>query len=217
MKIRFPKNIDGKVDGINGNNEEKKINSVKEITENKFARNFTEHKLRNFTSNIIVKDDEDDVMTIWLDWPLKIHLFSIYNIRAFESLLTVYPSVHYKVLLPSPINNNNNNINPYKKTKNYYLSESHFFKYKKKGYDVQIERTGKMKKGHTSHIAKHYWSKWVKIFCTYNSENERTVPYHVLTFIRLSKLWRRGGIFSDFSFFFLSPTDAPLITQVSII
>ena len=79
-----------------------------------------------------------------------------------------------------------------------------------------------MEKGHTSHIARKYWSKWVTVCCTSTSTYEiddenvhnQDLPYHVLTFIRLSKIWRKGGIFSDFSFFFLGPLDRPLITQV---
>jgi hypothetical protein len=45
----------------------------------------------------------------------------------------------------------------------------------------------------------------------------RLPPYHVLNFIRLRKLWRTGGIFSDFSFFFLGAMDSSAISQVNAI
>ena len=177
------------------------------------------NRLPNFTMSNILKDDEDDFITIWLDWPSAPSLFSVHNLKAFESLLSVYPTAHYRILLPAPDKDKLNimpNINPYKTKIDNYLSPIHFMKYQKRMYDVEFVHVGKMEKGHTSHIARNYWLKWVSICCTYESDNsnERILPYHVLTFIRLSKMWKNGGIFSDFSFFFLGPTDVPMVTQV---
>lgn len=89
-----------------------------------------------------------------------------------------------------------------------------------------------MEKGHTSHIAQNYWSKWMKIINyndydesrgnnddSYNDNNnsyyskKNILPYHVLNFIRISKLWRKGGIFTDFSFIFLGPLEPPVVMQ----
>ena len=182
------------------------------------------HRLPNFTISTTMKDDEDDdYMTIWLDWPIHSKYFSVHNLKSFESLLSVYPDAHFKILLRLPNEQNtDSSMNPYKKADNYHLSSSHFIKYQRSTYDIEIVRVGKMEKGHTSHIARKYWSKWVTVCCTStskyvtNDENvqNQDLPYHVLTFIRLSKIWRKGGIFSDFSFFFLGPLDRPLITQV---
>ena len=175
------------------------------------------HKLPNFTIDNIMKDDDADFITIWLDWPVNSFLFSVHNLKTFESLLSVYPTAHYKILIPAPILENEIlTLNPYKMKENHFLSQNHFMKYQKRKYNIEYVRVGKMEKGHTAHIARNYWLKWVSICCTSESKNEngRTLPYHVLTFIRLSKMWRYGGIFSDFSFFFLGPTDSPMITQV---
>ena len=40
-------------------------------------------------------------------------------------------------------------------------------------------------------------------------------PYHVHTYVRLSNLWANGGIFSDFSFFFLGTLTKNVIKYVS--
>ena len=43
--------------------------------------------------------------------------------------------------------------------------------------------------------------------------SDHVQPYHVLTYIRLHKLYRRGGIFTDFTFMFLGPLEPPDVIQ----
>lgn len=178
------------------------------------------HILPKFALNSIAIDDEDEGVNIWLDWPTDAILFSVHNLKVFESLLSVYPEAHFKILLAAPENKENeseNIYNPYNIKTHNLLSKIHFIKYQRLDYDIEIVQVGEMHGGHTSHIAQNYWTKWGAKCCSEKSANfeiERTQPYHVLTFIRLSKLWRKGGIFSDFSFFFLGPTDAPVAAQV---
>jgi hypothetical protein len=69
-----------------------------------------------------------------------------------------------------------------------------------------------------SAVAMPYRDKWLNICCGSCNAPCRAAdhvqPYHLLTYIRLSSLYLKGGIFSDFSFFFLGPISAPLVAQV---
>ena len=74
-----------------------------------------------------------------------------------------------------------------------------------------------METGYASHIGQKYWAKYVSKCCDEQSTSldlNEILPYHVLTYIRLSQMWRKGGIFSDFSFFLFAPIDVPSIYQV---
>ena len=74
-----------------------------------------------------------------------------------------------------------------------------------------------MNSGRELHMGQKYWAKYVSKCCDEQSptlEIDKIQPYHVLTYIRLSQMWRKGGIFSDFSFFLLAPIDITTINQV---
>lgn len=164
----------------------------------------------------LTRDDDDEGVNIYFDWPVFGIHFSAHNIQTFESFLSVYPQAQFKILLPTP-KITNNVYNPYTKNSNILLSESHFIKYQRRNYNIQIINAGKMNFGHTLHMGQKYWAKYVSMCCDEKSttlEINKVQPYHVLTYIRLSQMWRKGGIFSDFSFFLLAPIDAPTIYQV---
>lgn len=164
----------------------------------------------------LTRDDDDEGVNIYFDWPVFGIYFSAHNIQTFESFLSVYPQAQFKILLPTP-KNTNIVYNPYTKNSDFLLSESHFIKYQRRNYNIQIINVGKMNFGNTLHKGQKYWAKHVSKCCDEQStslEINKIQPYHVLTFIRLSQMWRKGGIFSDFSFFLLAPIDAPTIYQV---
>lgn len=163
------------------------------------------------------RDDDDDGINIFFDWPVEGSFFSSHNIQTFESFLSVYPKGQFKILIPSPKDSINKIYNPYTIDRNILLSESHFIKYQRRNYDIQIVKVGKMETGYASHIGQKYWSKYVSKCCDEQSTSlnlNEILPYHVLTYIRLSQMWRKGGIFSDFSFFLFAPIDVPTIYQV---
>jgi len=162
----------------------------------------------------VVKDDEIyTVRTVYLDWPVEDHRFGYENFKSLESLLAIYPNAAYRFLLPAP----REALATNRKLGNL-LSALTFSKYRKRGYDVAAVAVGRLdREGQASRVGRDYWSKWVARCCLHCNKRcthtDRTQPYHVMMFIRLSKLWRLGGIFSDFSFFFLGPLDAPSVTQ----
>ena len=160
-----------------------------------------------------IKDDEYVQPRIYFDWPVEDYRFGYENYKSLESLFTVYPNAVYRFLLPAPTET----FNHQRKLGNL-LSLHTFQKYQKRGYDIDMFAVGKLdREGQASRIGRDYWSKWVSRCCLHCTKHcqrtDRTQPYHVLTFIRLIKLWRSGGIFTDLSFFFLGPLDSPLINQ----
>ena len=169
----------------------------------------------NISANEAFKDYEYVPQPrIYFDWPVEDYRFGYENYKSFESLLTEYPNAVYRFLLPAPTETFNHQRN---KLGNL-LSLHTFQKYQKRGYDIDMLAVGKLdREGQASRIGRDYWSKWVSRCCLHCTKHcqrtDRTQPYHVLTFIRLIKLWRSGGVFTDLSFFFLGPLDSPLINQ----
>lgn len=147
---------------------------------------------------------------IIMDWAVDDRLFTIENYKALESLLTVYPNSPLRVILAAP-------NDAYTHKTGNQLSVMHFIKYKRKGYDIQVLPAGMVK----SKVAHDYVEKYLKR-CCYKCNarcrvSDHVQPYHVLMYIRLSKLYRRGGIFSDFTFLLLAPLEPPVVTQGTMI
>ena len=167
----------------------------------------------NSSANEAIRDDEYVKPRIYVDWPVEDYRLGYENFKSLESLLTAYPNAVYRFLLPAPTET----FHHQRKLGNL-LSLYSFEKYRKRGYDIDMCAVGKLdREGQASRIGRDYWSKWVSRCCLHCTKHcqrtDRTQPYHVLTFIRLIKLWRSGGIFTDLSFFFLGPLDSPLINQ----
>lgn len=170
--------------------------------------------LPTFALNETIHDDGDESIYIYTDWPVDDRLFTTENYKALESILTVYPTGIVRCLLPS------SGDTFYHKTGNL-LSYKQFTKYQKRGYDIEVFPVGNLKNkqnnGHLSLIGKSYWTRWSEKCCngcnTICRNSDHTQPYHLLTFIRLTKLYPKGGIFSDFSFFFLGPFEPALVKQ----
>jgi hypothetical protein len=106
-------------------------------------------------------------------------------------------------------------------------------KYEKRGFNIEIKFTGDEEMINEAELtyfnSSSYFSMWKNIYFPNISFNmkktektekktdplfstdfdfayaEEVVPYHVFNFFRLLKLFKYGGIFSDFSFIFLGP------------
>ena len=143
---------------------------------------------------------------IIMDWAVDDRLFTIENYKALESFLTLYPNSPLRVILAAP-------NDAYTHKTGNQLSVMHFIKYKRKGYDIQVLPAGMIK----SKIAADYVEKYMKRCChRCNAKcrvSDHVQPYHVLMYIRFSKLYRRGGIFSDFTFLLLAPLEPPEVNQ----
>lgn len=187
---------------------------VKESKNTRISKEIMSQSLPTFALNETVHDDGDESIYIYMDWPVDDRLFTTENYKALESILTIYPTGIVRCLLPSP------NDSFYHKTGNL-LSYKQFSKYQKRGYDIDIFPVGNLKNkqsnGHLSLLGKSYWSRWSEKCCngcnTICRKSDHTQPYHLLTFIRLTKLYPKGGIFTDFSFFFLGPFEPALVSQ----
>lgn len=173
----------------------------------------TNQKLPQFPISDNKEDDEDKKsLWIYLDWPTDDRLFSNENYLALESMMNIYPTAIFRCIIAAPTEAYSHKIGN-------LLSVNQFVKYKKLSYDIETHPVSKMKQGvgHISQIGKQYWSKWADRCCNTCNSKCRVVdhiqPYHVLMFIRLSKLYVKGGIFNDFSFIFLGPLNDPTVTQ----
>lgn len=146
---------------------------------------------------------------IMMDWPVDDRLFTVENYKALESVMSAYPTGIFRVMLMAP------NDAYVHKTGNQ-LSVMHFIKYKRKGYDIEAFPVGSMAGGQLRY-GEEYRQRWMLQCChRCNAKcriSDHVQPYHLLTFVRLLKLWRRGGIFTDFTFLFLGPLEPPEITQ----
>jgi hypothetical protein len=144
---------------------------------------------------------------ILLDWPYDDHRFSHIHYKALESMLQIFPEASIRCILPTP-------MDAYAMKINASLSIAQFTKYKKLGYNIEASPVGRMDRGYLSQIGKEYWQRHMHQCCNRVEERLSTdLPYHLLIYIRLHKLWRKGGIFMDFSFFFLGPLDKSIVRQ----
>jgi hypothetical protein len=150
---------------------------------------------------------------IYLDWPLDARLFTLENYHSLESMLTHHPNSKYYFL--------SSNTNPMHHTDSL-LPINNFVKYTRLGYDLGLSPANSLPVALTAKVGKQYWAKWKRSSANQCRDEEcrkfsnRPLPYHVLTYIRLVKLWRNGGIFSDFSFLFLGSVDRTVVRQVCI-
>lgn len=156
---------------------------------------------------------------ILLDWPVDDRLFTVDNYKALESLLNVYPTATFRCILPT-------SRDAYVHQISNTLSINQFLKYKKKGYDINIIPLNIKQKSQTSEYGEKYQEKWYTKCCSTCNKNTTTCirdkkktttgiqPYHLHNYIRLTRLYQHGGVFSDFSFLFLGPIHIPSIQQV---
>jgi len=144
------------------------------------------HALPRFSLNDTFRDDEADQSIVYLDFPADDRFFTLDNYRALESVLSVYPSAVVRCLLPAP-------PDAFVIKIGNQLSVNHFSKYKRRGYDIEVVPVGLMNKGYTAQFGKRYWTKWAEECCSKCTSvkcrsSDRVQPYHLHTYIRLSKV-----------------------------
>ena len=163
----------------------------------------TTHEIAHSFAEAMGKDrlpiDRADDLWILLDWPIDDRIFTAENFKALESFLSIYPNAIFRVLLPAP-------YDAYSHKTGNLLSVNHFVKYKRKGYDIEVVPVSSMLDSGPP-LGLDYRREWMKKCCHRCNARCRVTdhvqPYHVLTYIRLMKLYPRGGIFTDFSFLLL--------------
>jgi hypothetical protein len=148
---------------------------------------------------------------IFLDWPVDARLFTVDNYKALESLLTVYPAAVFRCILAT-------SRDAYTHKIGNALAVTQFLKYKKRRYNINVVPVNTKHKSMTSSMGEKYRLKWYNSCCRPCNGTclmaDHTQPYHLLSYIRLTSLYQHGGIFSDFSHFFLGPLTAHVAPQV---
>lgn len=155
----------------------------------------------------------EEAIHIYLDWPIDDRFFTVDNYKALESILNVYPNAIVRCQLVAP-------REAYVHKIGNTLSIMQFIKYKKRQYNINVVPINPRQKSRTSFVGEKYREKWFNECClSCNAEcraTDRTQPYHLLNYIRLSNLYNNGGIFSDFSFFFLGKITNTEARQVNL-
>ena len=174
-----------------------------------------QRRLPKFPSyNASVSTNKSDAMFIYLDWPVDDRLFTIDNYKALESLLNVYPTATFRCLLATSRDAFTHKVGN-------ALSFTQFSKYKKRRYNINTMPLNTKQKSRTTSLGEKYREKWFEKCCgpcnATCRATDHTQPYHLLNYIRLTHLWQNGGIFSDFSYFFLGPITSAEVKQVRII
>ena len=134
---------------------------------------------------------------IFFDWPYDDRKFTQENYKALETALNVYPNATFRVLLAGP-------NDAYVHKIGNQLSTTHFTKYTRRGYDLGILPVAMMP-GVRPKVGMDYRQKWLMVCCRRCNgkcrNSDHVQPFHLLMYLRVTKLYRRGGIFSDFSWF----------------
>lgn len=157
------------------------------------------------SSQALSIDTEFEPLQIFLDWPLDDKLFTRENYLSLESMLVTYPDAKFRVLLPT-------SRDAYTQKNGNLFSTNQFVQYRKRGYDIEVVPVGRMEQSLGPGFGKEYWSRWSEQCChecpASCRRSDRAQPFHLMTYLRLCKLWRRGGLAADFSYLFLGPVDS---------
>jgi len=145
-------------------------------------------------------------LTIYLDWSMDDRMFTHLNYKALESFMAVYPAAAYRAIVPAPTQH-------YLHKTSNIISNTMFQKYSKRGYDISVNAVGPMSKSRQA--APEYWEKYSSSCCGRCNKDcratDHTQPMHLLTYIRLSKLYANGGIFTDFTHLLLGPISSSVV------
>lgn len=142
---------------------------------------------------------------LYFSWGHDARQFSIYNYKVLESMLMHYPTA--KVLLHS---------SPVVAECDVPLSANHFVKYSKMGFDIEHlphDQPYRLR----SEYGGEFWDRWTLDGClTANCtqplprallqqlrEGKLRQPYFAEIYQHIAHLWKTGGIYNDFSYFFL--------------
>ena len=159
--------------------------------------------------NIDVYNKSTDKIFIFMDWMTDNRLFTIDNYKALESILSVYPDSYIRILSthcsgPSILLHGVD-------CQYNSLYENQFLKYRKLGYNIKLVRShsllGKNAGQNYTRFLRESVTSGTNFQLDEQSQTSAAVitPYHLITFARILYLYSHGGLFSDFSFFFLGP------------
>jgi hypothetical protein len=162
-----------------------------------------------------VLSNPSDVNPYWvyLDWPYDDRTFTAENYKSLESVLNIYPNATFRVVLAAP-------NDAYVHKIGNQLSTTHFVKYTRRGYDIQVLPVSMMP-GVRPKIAMDYRNKWLLTCCRRCNgkcrNGDHVQPFHLLMYLRLTKLHRRGGLFMDFSWLLHGHVQSPVAQGYQIL
>ena len=171
--------------------------------------------------NIHSYNKSTDKIFIFMDWMADNRLFTIDNYKALESILSVYPHAYIRILstnwcgLSHLLHHIHANIELCQYDS---LFENQFLKYRKLGYNIKLVRSSVIgslldKHGGRNYTRFLYESVGVKASLELDEQSQASagiMPYHLITYARILSLYSHGGIFSDFSFFFVGPLQSSI-------
>ena len=149
---------------------------------------------------------------IYLSWRLDSRYFTAFSYKALESILVNYPSARIRVHRSKTVH-----------MCDMPLSPNQFTKYGKMGFDIAFILDDLAPYRLRSEYGGEFWTRWVTFGCiTLNcskpipadllhqlqSKNMRQ-PYFAELYQHLIRIWKSGGIYSDFTYLFLGHFDDP--------
>jgi hypothetical protein len=152
------------------------------------------------------KDHLDGRSRIYLFWPSSEEAFTAHNYASLESILAAYPHAVIRVLVPASFRHT-------KYPRKGILAFNRFQKYRKQGFDIQMQTLSSEPQKHRVHTSSDHRTSYYHTFvqplyksCTTSNNCTQevvAVPYHLQVYLGLQEVWRTGGILTDFSFLFL--------------
>jgi hypothetical protein len=189
----------------------------------------------SFQSNLTFRE-----YPIFLDWPLDDKLFTKENYLALESLLVSYPSAKVRILLTTSKDTIQFKVGNLLSVRHFIKYKKLGYDVQVVAVDQMIQSRGpgygtnywtRWSKGCCqscdaecrSHLAHELFLVQPHLrplappspSCHRKGNRDHIQPFHLLFYIRLCRLWRRGGLATDFSFLFLAPLLEPKIQQVT--
>lgn len=162
-------------------------------------RQYKERNDRRFPDGLNVSLTE---VNIFLDWIHERRMFTIDNYRVLESVLSVYPNSIVRSYIYCPSYHIANG-SFHRDCSGKGLSRNQFVKYQKRGYNIE---TIPIDFNNILDILSLNYSSYL----LHSIHNESSLaaaalpwPNHLLFYSRIRRLYLEGGIYSDFSFFFL--------------
>lgn len=145
------------------------------------------------------------------NWRYDARLFSIYNYKVLESVLAQYPAARVVVHHPTVVD-----------TCDAPLSAFQFSKYKKMGYDITFSSVDDESYRLRSAYGGAFWTRWMQAGCVIENcsspipaalldkiqKGLTRQPYFAEIYQHIAGLWKTGGIYNDFSFYFLGHLEA---------